>query len=136
MTARGPKGRVRACCCVLAILVLPLASAAANPLQTAPTGNVEKGKALFTTYRCYACHGYAGETGSPRLVPMKRDQANFIAYLRKPTGAGMPAYADVPEQALADVYAYIRSLSPASPPVDQIPLLEQILREVREEKRN
>src|SRR4051794_21611068 len=56
-----------------------LVSAQAPPREAAATGDAKRGKTLFDqTYRCYACHGYAGETGSPRLVPMSRTEEAFV----------------------------------------------------------
>jgi mono/diheme cytochrome c family protein len=100
-------------------------------LQTsaaAPTGDVKRGKELYdTTYRCYACHGFDGQTGSPRLVPMMRTQEAFVAYLRKPSTAAMPKFPTVPERDLSDIYAYIRSIPAAAPSLDTIPLLKDVL---------
>jgi mono/diheme cytochrome c family protein len=100
-------------------------------LQTsaaAPTGDVNRGKELYdTTYRCYACHGFDGQTGTPRLVPMARTQEAFIAYLRKPATAAMPKFPTVPERDLSDIYAYIRSIPTAAPSLDTIPLLKDVL---------
>jgi mono/diheme cytochrome c family protein len=93
-----------------------------------PTGDAKRGQELFEkTYRCYACHGYDGQTGSPRLVPMARAQEAFVAYVRKPSTAGMPKFVDPPEKDLIDVYAYIRSIPRAAPPADSIPLLKGII---------
>ena len=80
-----------------------------------------------TTLRCFACHGYDGQTGSPRLVPMARSEDIFLAYLRKPATPGMPSFAAVPEQQLRDVYAYIRSIPQAAPAADSVPLIKGIL---------
>jgi mono/diheme cytochrome c family protein len=80
-----------------------------------------------TTLRCFACHGYDGQTGSPRLVPMARAEDVFLAYVRKPATPGMPSFAAVPEQQLRDVYAYIRSIPQAAPSADSIPLLKGIV---------
>jgi mono/diheme cytochrome c family protein len=94
----------------------------------APTGDAKRGKELFEkTYRCYACHGFDSQTGSPRLVPMARTQEAFIAYVRKPSTQGMPKFPAVPEQDLADVYAYVRSIPAAAPPLDSIPLLKDVI---------
>jgi mono/diheme cytochrome c family protein len=93
----------------------------------APAGDAKRGKELFEkTLRCYACHGFDAQTGSPRLVPMKRTEELFLAYVRKPSTQGMPSFADAPERDLIDVYAYIRSIPQAAPPVDSIPLLKAI----------
>jgi mono/diheme cytochrome c family protein len=99
--------------------------------QSPPTGNATRGKTLFDqTYRCYACHGYEGETGSPRLVPMTRSEESFVAFVQKPTRPAMPSFSDVKAQDLADVYAYLRSLRPAPPPADTIPLLKDVLQQI------
>jgi mono/diheme cytochrome c family protein len=101
-------------------------STQANP--QAPTGDAKRGKELFEkTYRCYACHGFDGQSGSPRLVPMARTQEAFIAYVRKPATQGMPKFPAVPEQDLVDVYAYVRSIPVAAPPLDSIPLLKDVM---------
>ncbi|HZM62692.1 MAG TPA: cytochrome c [Vicinamibacterales bacterium] len=93
-----------------------------------PTGDAKRGQELFDkTYKCYACHGYDGQTGNPRLVPMSRTQEAFIAYVRKPATAGMPKFVDPPEKDLVDVYAYIRSIPVAAPSTDSIPLLKGII---------
>lgn len=93
-----------------------------------PTGNAQRGKVLYeTTLRCYACHGFDGQTGSPRLVPMARAEDIFLAYVRKPATPGMPTFAATPEAELRDVYAYIRSIPQAAPPAENLPLLKGIL---------
>jgi len=105
----------------------PAAQTPAAPLAT-PTGNAQRGKAVFeTTLRCFACHGYDGQTGSPRLVPMARSEDIFLAYVRKPATQGMPSMAAVPEQQLRDVYAYIRSIPQAAPTADSVPAIKAIL---------
>jgi mono/diheme cytochrome c family protein len=107
----------------------PAAPAApTGPQLAAPTGSVQRGKVIFeTTLRCFACHGYDGQTGSPRLVPMARAEDIFLAYVRKPATQGMPSFAAVPEQQLRDVYAYIRSIPQAAPAADSVPLIKGIL---------
>src|SRR5690242_11699756 len=96
----------------------PVVQTSGGPLA-APTGNAQRGKAIFeTTLRCFACHGYDGQTGSPRLVPMARSEDVFLAYVRKPATQGMPSFAAVSEQQLRDVYAYIRSIPQAAPAPD------------------
>jgi mono/diheme cytochrome c family protein len=111
----------------LAAAQTPAAQTPAAPLA-APTGNAQQGKVVFeTTLRCFACHGYDGQTGSPRLVPTARSEDVFLAYVRKPATAGMPSFAAVPEQQLRDVYAYIRSIPQAAPAADSVPLIKGIL---------
>jgi mono/diheme cytochrome c family protein len=109
------------------------APAAQNP--AALDGDAERGAALFTDYTCYGCHGYTGETGrGPRLNPPRLRQDRFIAYLRNPPNPRrMPPYrqAEVSDRKLADIYAYIESLPSASPAAEDIPVLQEILRETR-----
>jgi mono/diheme cytochrome c family protein len=116
---------------ILATLAVTQATVAqtqsAAPLAP-PTGNAQRGKVLFeTTLRCYACHGFDGQTGSPRLVPMARAEDVFLAYVRKPATPGMPSFVAQPEADLRDVYAYIRSIPQAAPNADNVPLLKGIL---------
>jgi len=100
---------------------------AAAPLA-APTGNAQRGKVLFeTSLRCYACHGFDAQTGSPRLVPMSRAEDVFLAYVRKPATQGMPSFVAQPEADLRDVYAYIRSIPQAAPNADTVPLIKKVL---------
>jgi mono/diheme cytochrome c family protein len=104
------------------------AQAPATAPLAAPTGNAQRGKVLFeTTLRCYACHGFDGQTGSPRLVPMTRAEEIFLAYLRKPATQGMPSFVATPEAEIRDVYAYIRSIPQAAPAAETVPLLKGIL---------
>ena len=106
----------------------PQVQPATQGAAPAPTGDAKRGKELFEkTYRCYACHGFDGQTGSPRLVPMARTQDAFIAYVRKPSTQGMPKFPAVPEQDLVDVYAYVRSIPVVAPSVDAIPLLKDVI---------
>ena len=109
------------------------ASSAQDP--AALEGDAERGAALFEDYTCYGCHGYTGETGrGPRLNPPRLRQAQFIAYLRNPPNPRqMPPYrqAEVSDRKLADIYAFLESLPSASPDAEDIPVLRDILREVR-----
>jgi mono/diheme cytochrome c family protein len=112
----------------LVTLTSLVSAQAAAPTLGAPTGNAQRGKVVFeTSLRCFACHGYDGQTGSPRLVPMARAEDVFLAYVRKPATQGMPSFAAVPEQQLRDVYAYIRSIPQAAPAPDSVPLIKGIL---------
>jgi mono/diheme cytochrome c family protein len=116
---------------VTAILLAAARMSAQTPATTplaAPTGNAQRGKVLFeTALRCYACHGFDGQTGSPRLVPMTRAEEIFVAYLRKPATQGMPSFVATPEAEVRDVYAYIRSIPQAAPAAESVPLLKGIL---------
>ncbi len=92
------------------------------------TGDPARGKRLYEqSLRCYACHGFDAQSGSPRLLPMTRTQAAFITSVRKPSSAAMPSFADAPMQDLTDVYAHIRSLPTTAPSVESLPILQDIL---------
>jgi mono/diheme cytochrome c family protein len=116
-----------------AAFVIAIATSVAAQTQpaaplAAPTGNAQRGKTLFeTSLRCYACHGFDAQTGSPRLVPMARAEDVFLAYVRKPATQGMPSFVAIPEADLRDVYAYIRSIPQAAPNADSVPLIKGIL---------
>ena len=111
------------------------AASAQDP--TALRGDIENGKMLFKDYTCFGCHGYTGETGrGPRLNPPRLNQDRFITYLRNPPNPRrMPPYqqADVSDQKLADIYAFLQSLPSGSPEAESIPLLREILRETPRE---
>ena len=110
------------------LFAIAISSAAFAQSPPPATGDAKRGQELFEkTYKCYACHGYDGQTGSPRLVPMNRTQEQFLAYLRKPSTPQMPKFVDPPEKDLVDVYSYIRSIPVAAPPADSIPLLKSII---------
>jgi len=110
------------------LLLIAISSAAFAQAPPPPTGDAKRGQELFEkTYKCYACHGYDGQTGNPRLVPMTRTQEAFLAYVRKPATTQMPKFVDPPEKDLLDVYAYIRSIPIAAPPAESIPLLKGII---------
>jgi len=116
-------------CILTAAIVLPALSQ--NP-ATNLTGNAERGKTLYNSgLKCASCHGTTGETGSPRLVPMRRTQTDFIAFVQKPTVNAMPAFRDQSAQTLADVYAFIKSIPERTPPPAQsIPALNEVLKTI------
>jgi mono/diheme cytochrome c family protein len=95
-----------------------------------PTGDAGRGKDLFLKNSCYACHGFSGQNGpGARLVPMKFARAAFIAYVRNPPRANlMPSYSVkvLPDAAMTDIYAYIKSLPDSAPAVRDIPLLNNL----------
>jgi hypothetical protein len=62
---------------------------------------------------------------------MRRTQADFIRFVQRPTVNAMPAFGDQPAQALADVYAYIKSIPERTPPpVQNIPILNDVLKTI------
>jgi len=98
------------------------------------TGDAARGKEYYDKkYLCSACHGFSGQNGvGARLVPMKRTQESFFSYVRHPhdTMTGMPPYTAkvVPDQELADIYAYIKSLPDSLKKAQDIPILNDILK--------
>jgi len=126
-TASGVAGGIASAARASMLIALSVAPAQAQGALAAPTGDAVRGKALYdTTLRCYACHGFDGQTGSPRLVPAARPEEAFVAYVRTPPAPGMPSFAAAPERDLKDVYAYVRSIPVAAPPVESIPILKAI----------
>lgn len=120
---------------VLAGVLAALSATAVAQELPAPTGDKERGKAYFLSYKCYACHGYSGQTGVRRLVPMRFPQEAFIGFVQNSPFPDMPAYRDVPPAKLADLYAYIRSLPADAPDVSKVPLLQEIRERAQAAKR-
>jgi mono/diheme cytochrome c family protein len=115
--------RLRAISCVL--LLCGGASARADD---APAGDAANGKRLFLADGCYQCHGTVGEGGRyngpvPRVARTELPFEGFIGLLRAPPN-DMPPYvaAVLPDQAVADIYAYLRAL-PEPRAARDIPLL-------------
>jgi mono/diheme cytochrome c family protein len=103
----------------------PAAAATAAP---ATTGNATRGKDLYLSYSCYACHGYNAQTGNgQRLLPLRLNQQQFVLYIRTPRTPGMPAYTAkvLSDAQAADVFAYVLSL-PKAPELKDVPLLGQL----------
>ena len=102
-------------------------TAAANKKSETATGNVEKGKELYTSYGCYECHGRQAQgsrTSGPRLAPNPIPLSALTTYVREPRGQ-MPPYTSkvVSDADLADIYAFLKSI-PQPPSVKDIPLLQ------------
>ena len=114
---------------MMRLLLIVLAVIALTP-GTAAAQSVENGKALFQTYSCYACHGYAGHGSGNgvRLTPRRLPLPAFIVFVRRPVR--MPSYSAkvLSDAQLAGLWAYIGTL-PASPPATSIPLLKELLNE-------
>ena len=110
-------------------LLLLASLAAAILMAQTPTGDAKHGKELFLNYACYSCHSFDGHGGAgARLVPMPLNQAAFIAFVRN--AGRMPSYSSkvIPDDKLADIYAYIKTL-PTSPDAKNIPLIQELLKE-------
>ena len=106
-------------------ILLLVVSAQGIQAQTAE----ERGKEAIVTYMCYGCHGFTGDGGqtdvAPRINVDRLSIEAMMAYVRNP-GGRMPPYhteEQIPDQALRDIYAYLKSLPP-SPDWKDIPLLK------------
>jgi mono/diheme cytochrome c family protein len=109
------------------LLALP-ATLPAQQSTAALTGNPARGEPLYAdTYNCYACHGFDAQTGERRLLPMNYTQEGFITFVQSSPLPNMPAFPDAPAQALADIYAYIKTIPADAPAVADVPLLREIL---------
>jgi mono/diheme cytochrome c family protein len=88
--------------------------------------DAERGKTLFThKYGCFQCHGTVGQGGNagPKLAPDPMPFEALSNFVRT-TSRQMPPYREavLPNEDLADIYAYLQSL-PAVPDYKKIPLL-------------
>lgn len=102
-------------------------TSAANKKSETASGNVEKGKELYTSYGCYECHGRQAQgsrTSGPRLAPNPIPLSAFSNYMRQPRGQ-MPPYTNkvASDADLADIHAFLKSI-PQPPSVKDIPLLQ------------
>ena len=139
--SNGTRIAIAAAVATLALHMVPLrAQAPASPA----TGDPAKGKKVYESFTCYACHGFTGETGarvlaSSRSATLATEPA-FVTFLRAranvaPTqpSTSMPNYSaeTLPDAQAKDLYAYIRTFTSHAPPVDQIPVFRQILTEAQ-----
>jgi mono/diheme cytochrome c family protein len=115
---------------VLAALLFGFPVARAQQASdTLPTGNAQNGKKLFNGDGCYECHGRQGQgaaqTGAARIGPPQLSFEGFQNYVRSPKNQ-MPPYTSkaLPDQDLADIYAFLKSI-PMPPKGKDIPLLNQ-----------
>ena len=118
---------------VAAIATLSWAMPAFAPLavaQGATAGDPAHGKQLFMAEACYTCHGTTAAGGGPAgpaLAHQGLPPEAIMQQLRHPQ-TRMPAYSDkvLPDKDVADIVAYIQSLSQGpKPSAKDIPLLNQ-----------
>jgi ubiquinol-cytochrome c reductase cytochrome c subunit len=92
----------------------------------APVGNAARGRTLYVDRACWQCHGLAAQGGGiagPRLAGRVQAWAAFAPYVRRPTEEMIPyTTAVLPDDELADIFEWLRTLPPP-PPVDSLPLL-------------
>ncbi len=115
---------------LFAVLWFVIPSARAQQSSDAtPAGNAQNGKKLFMSDGCYECHGRQGQgaaqTGAARIGPPMLSFDGFQSYVRAPRNQ-MPPYTSkaIPDQDLADIYAYLKSI-PMPPKGKDIPLLNK-----------
>ena len=115
---------------LVATLLFGFAPARAQDSSAAtPAGNAQNGKKLFMADGCYECHGRQGQgaaqTGAARIGPPQLSFEGFQNYIRSPKN-NMPPYSAkaVPEQDVADIYAFLKSI-PMPPKGKDIPLLNK-----------
>ena len=95
--------------------------------QNAPAGTAERGKKAYMEHLCYTCHGTVGQGGErgagPKIAPNPFPWVAFAQQTRKPRSVMIP-YSEktLPEQDLADIYAYILTIKPG-PAAKDVPLL-------------
>ena len=112
------------------VLVLAVAFAhhAAAQSLPEPRGDAASGAKLFVDRACWQCHGLAAQGGGiagPRLAGRVQVWAAFAAYVRRPTEEMIPFTVKVlPDQELADIFAWLRSLPPP-PAVESLPVLSR-----------
>ena len=112
----------------LGLLVAVAPSPAQQNAGSAPVGDAERGQQLFSdTYNCYACHGFDAQTGERRLVPMNYPLEGFITFVQSSPLPQMPAFRDASAQTLADIWAYLKTIPVDAPPVNDLPLLRDVL---------
>jgi mono/diheme cytochrome c family protein len=125
----------------LAFQIVPIrAQAPAAP----PTGDPVKGKQLYESFTCYACHGFTGETGARVLAGSRSTtlatESAFVTFLRARANVAppqpstsMPNYsvATLPDAQAKNLYAYVKTFTSHAPPADQIPVFGQILTEAQ-----
>jgi len=99
------------------ILTFACPGARAQTSSAQSAASIDNGKKIFARAGCYACHGDQGQGTNlaPAIAPPPLELSPTIAYMRQPTGK-MPAVpvATASDQQLADVYAFLKSLAPAS----------------------
>jgi mono/diheme cytochrome c family protein len=125
--------RIRRALAVLTLLIVGAAAGVAAqtpPTPQPPAGDAATGKQLFVKMSCHYCHGTEGQGSmagiGPRIALVQRSHDSFARYVRRPTGR-MTGYSEqiLDQAALADIYAFLRSLPP-SRSASEIPLLQQL----------
>jgi ubiquinol-cytochrome c reductase cytochrome c subunit len=106
-----------------------LGLAAGTAQAQASPADVERGRQLYMSNGCYACHGTVGQGGErsagPRIAPEPMPLEAFKVFVRNPPEA-MPRFDAkfVSDQQLQDIHRYLASI-PKGRSAKDIPLLQQ-----------
>lgn len=109
------------------LLALASGCIAGQASAQASAAEIERGRQLFMTNGCYACHGTVGQGGErgagPRIAPQPRPLETFKALVRTPAEA-MPRFDPrfVSDEQLQAIHAYLSAI-PKGPSAKDIPLL-------------
>lgn len=98
--------------------------------EGAASGDAAKGKRVYLADGCFLCHGRVGQGGAmnypaPAITKLEMPVESFVAFLRDAPN-DMPAYTAnvLPDEDVADIYAFLQSL-PGRKPAKDFPLLNQ-----------
>ena len=110
---------------IILVLLATVSVASAQTPTTPPAASqsdAAAGKRAYMEYACYFCHGTVGQgslpTVGPRIARVQRSLDSFKTYVRRPAGR-MSSYPVkvIGDDALADIYAYLRSLPEPGKPL-------------------
>jgi mono/diheme cytochrome c family protein len=92
--------------------------------QDAPRGDAANGQRVYLADGCFTCHGRVGQGGNyygttPTLAKTELPFEGFKQQLREPVRV-MPAYSQavVSDKEVADIYAFLQTLSGRRPAKD------------------
>ena len=106
--------------------------AACSAASAADPAAIKRGETLYMQHQCYSCHGTQGQGGErnagPKIFPNPTAFVAFELQMRTPRNV-MPRYSvqNINALQLKDLYAFVENMR-TSPPVAQIPLLQNAMR--------
>ena len=112
------------CKLVFALLLITTGFSFPKSLAADPKGDIKRGKKVFMDMQCAICHANGGNLQNPekplmgepflKRYPLNQDKAIAKVIREGIISAGMPASGKdkMSDQDLADVIAYVRSLTP------------------------
>jgi mono/diheme cytochrome c family protein len=105
---------------------------ACSTATAADPAAIKRGESLYMQHQCYSCHGTQGQGGErgagPNIFPNPTPFVAFELQMRTPRNV-MPRYSvqNINALHLKDLYAFVENMR-TSPPVAQIPLLQNAMR--------